>query len=158
MRCRLTLTLALLNILFFAFSCDSQLRLQSDIALGYAFSIPAIESGNFKGLIFSPFLHWGLRHLVMNLLTLTLFAGGLRYLAGTSFVALAYFIPAFFANLVTTVIFFLPMRWIYPPWWEVFRANSDVGASLGIFGCAGALTVFFRKAPLLARRTGRGNV
>jgi hypothetical protein len=85
----------------------------------------------------------------MNLLTLAIFCGGLEYMAGASFVLYCYFVPAFFANPFTAAIFYFPLRALHPQWWESFRQIEDVGASLGIFGCAGALSCFFRRAPLL---------
>lgn len=148
-RCKLTTSLALINIVVFCATVDRNLHLRPEIASTFAFSIPNLEDGNYQCLLASSFLHWGFRHLIMNLFTISIFCGGLEYMAGPNFVALAYFIPALLANPLTSAVFFLPFRWLNPDWWESFRAIEDVGASLGIFGCGGALTVFFKRAPIL---------
>src|SRR5262249_44959968 len=74
------------------------------------------------------------------------------------FMLWSYFIPALGANTLTVGLFFLPFRWIHPPWWRDLRALTDVGASLGIFGCAGALTAFFKRAPLLLGGLALGTI
>ncbi len=147
-RCRLTCVLILLQLGTFLLTTDSSGRILQEIYEKWGYSWAQLLQSPVHALLFSPFLHWNLVHLNFNLTCLFLFTGCLEYLAGTTIMAACYGIPMLLANPMTS-LFTIPLGLVSP-------LSHDVGASLGIFGCAGALSWFFLRrrwiivGPLLA--------
>ena len=65
--------------------------------------------------------------------------GGLELIAGTQMAAIAFTIPMLFSNPFTGAIL---AGWVSPLITGVNLSEIDIGSSLGIFGCAGALSLF----------------
>jgi membrane associated rhomboid family serine protease len=142
-RCPLTFLLIVANLLVYFLTVDPRGRLLPSLVQRYSFSLQALEDQQFLTIVVSPFLHWGPAHLVLNLMILFLFVGLMELLAGSFLTAAAYLVPNFLANAVS-VLFFSPLRLSFPQAWEAVRTAQDVGASLGIFGCLGGVSLFFR--------------
>jgi membrane associated rhomboid family serine protease len=85
-------------------------------------------------------LHWNVSHLCLNLVTLVIFTGGLEYLAGSAIAAACYVIPMCLANPLTASLMTVAQHGLP----SIDLSEIDVGASLGIFGTAGALSLFVR--------------
>jgi lysylphosphatidylglycerol synthetase-like protein (DUF2156 family)/membrane associated rhomboid family serine protease len=133
-RCRLTLALLAINLGFYLWANGLGGELGAGVQQAWEFSWPAFLAHPVHALALSPFLHHGPVHLSLNLLGLTVFTGGLEYLAGSWLTALCYLIPMWLANPLTAGALALAGR----------AAEADVGASLGIFGTAGGLLLFLR--------------
>jgi membrane associated rhomboid family serine protease len=113
---------------------DSSGQIDPVIEASWGFSWVSFITHPISSVLLPPFLHWNITHLCLNLGILVVFTGGLEYLAGSGITALAFFIPMLISNPLTGV---LAAR--------VFHPNEiDIGASLGIFGCGGALSWFVR--------------
>ena len=115
---------------------------QLDPALeqAWGFSWRTLVASPVHALALSPFLHWDPIHLCLNLVALIVFTGGLEYLAGSPLTLACYLAAALAANPMTAGLLEL-LRTVIP---SINPAEIDVGASLGIFGCAGALAHFLR--------------
>jgi membrane associated rhomboid family serine protease len=131
-RCKVTVLLVALNLIVFLMTTDEHGHLNPGIEQAWSYSGDLLRLHPLQALGLSPFLHWSLTHLNTNLVMLIFFAGGLEYLAGSGIMALCYLIPMIFSNPLTSLLFAIPQE-------------IDVGASLGIFGCAGALVWYFKR-------------
>jgi hypothetical protein len=65
-----------------------------------------------------------------------LFVGGLEYALGTTVAAVAYFIPMIATNPITG---FILVGELHPLLKSMDPSEIDIGMSLGVMGCAGAL-------------------
>jgi phosphatidylglycerol lysyltransferase len=139
-RCKLTVALLVLNLAAYFASADSDGVLPGTLEARWGFSWSAFTDHPARALLLSPFLHWNLLHLCLNLLVLVIFTGGLEYLAGTGIAALCYLVPMLAANPVTAALIAALHAWIP----SMDPSEIDIGASLGIFGCAGALGLLLR--------------
>lgn len=145
-RCKLTVILLLANLGFYFWSSDSSGHINPSLESSWGFSWNSFLEEPLHSLILSPFLHWNLAHVCLNLLVLIAFTGGLEYLAGSGITAAAYFAPMLLSNPITAGTLAA-----LKPWVTSFNPSEiDVGASLGIFGCAGALSIFLRWGRWLA--------
>jgi hypothetical protein len=100
---------------------------------------PALLSGLF---------HWNQSHLLLNTVLLGTFCGLFEYLAGTAAMLSCFALGSVLSNPLTIAAFF-PLKWLAPGLWEHVLAERDVGASLGIFSCAGAFATLLRKKGFL---------
>jgi hypothetical protein len=90
-----------------------------------------------KFLLFPAFLHWNLAHLLINFIFLGWASFCVEILAGQSFWACAFFIPALLSNPLTDGLLKMLGR---------VSGEMDVGSSLGFAGCVGALSSFFKSS------------
>jgi membrane associated rhomboid family serine protease len=84
------------------------------------------------------FLHWNIWHLSLNLVTFLIVGITFEFFCGTLPMFLAFLTGTLLANTVTAGIFWILVK---VPFLSIFTntlLTEDVGASLGIFGCAGA--------------------
>jgi hypothetical protein len=72
---------------------------------------------------------------------MAIFTGGLENLAGTAITAVSYFIPMLLSNPLASLLLVGGLKHLIP---SIQASDLDVGASLGIFGTAGALFWFLR--------------
>jgi membrane associated rhomboid family serine protease len=84
------------------------------------------------------FLHWNMSHIFFNSLTLIFFGVSLEIFLGSQAFLLAYFSALLFSNLITGLLL-----WVFAhlTGFQLFQGalgSLDVGASLGIWSCAGA--------------------
>ncbi len=135
-RCKFTLVLFFLNLGCFFFSIDRFGKIDLQIEKQWGYSWNSFIQSPFHSLVLSPFLHSNIFHLGTNLLLLILCTGGLECFTGTRITIILYGISMILSNPLTS-IFFQPFHIISP-------TEIDVGASLGIFGCAGALSLLFK--------------
>jgi len=143
-RCKLTTLLAFINLMIFFFANKQGGRINPALAERFSFSWYSLRPLNLGQFLVSPFLHNNLLHLDFNLITLILFAGGLEYLTGTAIMAWCFFLPMLFANTLTLFIFQYPVKFWNEKLWSILIQETDIGISLGIFGCAGALANFLK--------------
>ncbi len=141
LRCKFTVSILVFNLVLFFATTESSGLLKSSIEAQWGYRWDTLHQSPVHALALSPFLHWNLTHLNINLILLICFTGGLEYLAGTGFVALCYLIPMILSNPLTS----LCLGAMNFPLTEL-----DVGASLGIFGCVGALNGFLRHGIILS--------
>jgi membrane associated rhomboid family serine protease len=139
-RCKLTAALLAANLAVFFATTDGAGRLDPAIESAWGFSWPALLASPWHALAASPWLHWSVTHLCLNIVALVVFTGGLEYLAGTPLTLACYAVPMCLANPLTAATLALASRATA----AIDPAQLDVGASLGIFGCAGALSRFVR--------------
>ena len=109
----------------------------------FSFGAGGISLGR---LALSPFLHWNAAHVVLNTLTLLFFCGTVEYLAGATAMLACFAAGAAFSNPLTVAIL-REIGGVAPRLWSAAAAETDVGASLGIFACAGAFSQLFRRGP-----------
>jgi phosphatidylglycerol lysyltransferase len=139
-----TLTLFALLVTLFLGTSDAHSQLSPELARRYAFTWDALRHREITAILGSAFLHGGALHLTSNLLLLVFGVGTLEYFRGTTFTTVSYAIAMCAANPVTAAVYW-PTRWFAPAVWSTLLAQNDVGASLGIFGCVGALVTILRQ-------------
>lgn len=140
-RCKSTVVLAVAQLIVFLFTVTQSSSffptLSSEIEQKWGYSWALFLQHPLQASLLSPFLHWNLLHLGSNLLLMIVFTGGLEYLTGTTITLTTYAIVSWVANPLTSLaLLFVP------------HANFmaiDVGASLGIFGCAGAVSTLLKR-------------
>lgn len=140
-RCRFTLLIFALNVVGYALTTDFDGTIDPVMSERWAFSWPMLLKQPLHAIMLSPFLSWGAPHMAINILTLLLFTGSLEYLAGFRFTAISYLVPMLVCNPLTVGLAALSMRFLP---FAIDTSVADVGASLGIFGTAGALHWFLR--------------
>jgi len=140
-RCKFTLVLVVINVGLYFITTESSGILFPSIESHWGYSWYGFQRSPLHALALSPFLHWNQSHLNLNLVTLVFFTGGLEYLAGTRIALMSYVIPMLLSNPLTS-LFLLPLSYFDPN-------EIDIGASLGIFGTAGALVGFLKHGPLI---------
>lgn len=96
----------------------------------------------------SGLFHWGQSHLLLNSLLLVVFGGLFEYLAGTPAMLGCFALGSVLSNPLT-IVAFSPLKWLAPGVWSGLIVERDVGASLGIFSCAGALSTLLRRKAFL---------
>jgi membrane associated rhomboid family serine protease len=136
-RCRLSCVLVFLNLVIYILTTDSKGLIYPKIEGHWGYTWNKFIQHPIQAIILSPFLHWNLLHFNFNMVCLIFFTGCLEYLAGTKITASCYLIAMTFSNPLTSILL-IPTGLTTP-------AELDVGASLGIFGCGGALSWFFLK-------------
>ena len=147
LRCRLTTALIVANIVLFIFTTDRFGIIDNAVLERWAYSWDLFRNNPVHSLILSPFLHYNILHLNLNLILLVLFVGPLEYMMGTTLAALTFAVAATFSNPLTS--FFT--HFVFPgSWTQSFDPiDLDVGASLGAYGAGGALVPFLRRGKLL---------
>lgn len=88
-----------------------------------------IEHGEYYRFITCAFLHGSIVHLLLNMVTLNAFGKELESIFGKLRFLLTFFISAWGASLTSFI----------------FSPHLAIGASGGVFGIIGSLTVFFYK-------------
>ena len=131
-RCKLTVALLAANLLTYFATTDSSGSISPDLESAWGFSWLDFTHHPLHSLFLSPFLHWNLLHLCLNLVVLVAFTGGLEYLAGSGITAACYFVPMLASNPATGGVLALLKPWIA----SINLGEIDIGASLGIFGSA----------------------
>ena len=146
-RCKFTVAAFALNPALYLATTGPDGRLPAETERAWGFSWSAFTSVPWHALALSPWLHWSPSHLFLNLVMLAAFTGALEYLAGTRIAAACYLVPAALANPAAGGLLALLKPWVA----SISLSEPDVGASLGIFGTAGALAHFLRHGrPLVA--------
>ncbi len=125
--------------------------------LSQRFNLPKSYSGQFiwdqgivKGLfltVLASFRHTSPSHLLFNLFTLIFFGGLLELIVGTPIFLGIYAAGTLFSNLLTT-LFLWPFVGI--------TSERDMGASLGIFACFGALLMLTKNRMVFTLLTVAG--
>ncbi|MGK5085361.1 rhomboid family intramembrane serine protease [Bdellovibrionota bacterium FG-1] len=146
-RCKFTSSMIALNLLIFSLTVNGSGKIIPEIEAHWGFSWNTFVVDPFKALALSPLLHWNPFHLSFNLVGLVFFTGGLEYLAGSALTLIVYLPAMWLANPMTSALLVFAIK----PWWgAVNPAEIDIGTSLGIFGCAGALTGFLKRGKWVA--------
>ena len=142
-RIKMTLTVSLICIVAFAVENGTSGILSVPAAERFAFSWRALLDLNWIAVLFSPFLHENWPHLITNFFILFLFCGGLEYLVGSVLMLVCFIFASFLANPITVAVLYFPLKLHFPTWMKLFQ-EKDVGISLGIFGCAGGLSLLIK--------------
>ena len=155
-RCKGVAVLTIINILFFLFAMDPVthvLRPKMADLHGYSwqhFALRSFQIENPTTPILSSFLHWNAYHLGFNLTMLVLFGGFLELIAGSNLLGICYLIGIIFSNPVTTLLI-APFLYIFnQKAFLHFIQDVDVGCSLGVFACIGALAYFSRRPAIVS--------
>ncbi len=149
MRSKATLTLAVVNVLFYSVTSGDDGHLRAKLASKHAYQwTRLIEHGfsleSIKLLVIPSVLHWDLSHLFTNLIFLSVFVGLLELLAGTEVVGIAFLSGVILSNPLTSALI-IPIVGLFSNETLIhFKQSQDVGSSLGIFSCMGVLAYFFR--------------
>ncbi len=138
-RCRLTVASLLGYFLVAALTLTGG-KLRPELAQDWAFSYVALRAQPVHALALAPFLHWNLIHLLTNAGLAVFFCGLLEYLSGSLLAVTAFGLAAALANPLACIVFQLGASHV---------SELDVGASLGILGCAGALVPMLRHGRIL---------
>lgn len=150
-RSKTVLSLAVAQLLFFFIATDpaaTKIRPNMESRYGYSlerFLSTGINVENLKALVLSSFLHENRIHLVFNLVTLIFLAGFLEIVAGSTAVGACYLLGILFSNPLTSLFLYPIVEISSPGFLDSFTQSVDVGCSLGVFACIGALTHFTRK-------------
>ncbi len=140
-RCRFTVSMLIVNFVAYFFSMGANGRIDPTLESIWGFSWTALLENPARALSLSPFLHWDALHLSFNALLLVIFCGGLEYLAGPWITSASYIIAALLSNPMTGATLNLVAARFAP---SIDPGAIDIGASLGIFGCGGALALFLK--------------
>lgn len=154
-RAKSVFVLITMNLLFFMFAVDrasNSLRPTVKEFFGYSwenFSLTGFSFQNFTTLLLSSFLHFDLVHLIFNLSLLVIFVGFLELIAGSVLVISCYFFGVMLSNPLTSIavngfLTVFPVANLHE-----FSQEIDVGCSLGVFSCLGALCHFMKKTAIL---------
>lgn len=154
-RAKSVLALFVMNMLFFLFAVDrstNELRPTVKGFFGYSwdgFSGTGFHLKNLTTLLLSSFLHFDLLHLFFNMLLLVVLVAFLELIAGSMLVVTCYFFGIMLSNPLTSVVL-EGMLNVYPiiPLTR-FSQAVDVGCSLGVFACLGALCHFLKNTVAL---------
>jgi membrane associated rhomboid family serine protease len=98
----------------------------------------------FQIFILPAFLHWNFPHLLFNAVTLILFGMSLEIFFGSRFFLFIYFSAVLLTNPITSDLIWVLSKFIAAPWPADGLGSLDVGASLGIWSCAGAWSYFLK--------------
>jgi len=143
-RLSVTFTLFFLNLLFFPFTRGFSGDIDPNILNTWGFCWDALPSQEVARVLVSPFLHLNPWHLGANLILLFTFTGLLEIMGGSLFAFISYSASMLLTNPLTVITLWLPLHWIEPNWAKHLVADTDVGASLGIYGCAGSLLLMLK--------------
>jgi membrane associated rhomboid family serine protease len=89
-------------------------------------------------------LHWDPFHIIVNLVFFSLFCAPLEYLLGTQIFLWVFAVCALVSNPITSALLMGVAQYLAPAHLASWAAERDLGASLGIFGCAGGLTAILK--------------
>jgi membrane associated rhomboid family serine protease len=106
-------------------------------------SIHSVQSA-VQVFLVPAFLHWNIPHILFNAITLVLFGTSLEIFFGSSFFLLSYFAAVLLTNPITAILIWILSKMISTPWPLAGLSSLDVGASLGIWSCAGAWSYFLK--------------
>lgn len=141
-RCQATLELVFVALLFFFISVDPSHSIRPKMVDRYAYSFDKLSS--WMNVILASFLHWNPLHLTINLVSLVSLVGFLECIAGTRFVLVTYFVGVLLSNPLTSFILYPVINLFFHGSMTQFLSENDVGSSLGIFSCLGALLYLSR--------------
>jgi membrane associated rhomboid family serine protease len=152
------------NSLFYIITTDNSGHIRERVIENYAYSWQHLVRPGWtlfhKSLVFvmPAFLHSDPAQFTFNMVTLALFVGLLEMVIGTTFMGTFYLIGAIFGNIATTVAL-TPFLSVYDAIASVFGGNSDrlaeflrspdVGCSLGVLSCVGAIIYLSRHPKIL---------
>jgi membrane associated rhomboid family serine protease len=163
-RCRVTLGIAVVQVLFFLASVDrSGLAIRPAMEGRYSFS-PArmvahgVGWDDVSSLIVSSFLHWNSLHLAFNLVLLVFAVGWLELIAGSAIVGVTYLIGILVSNPIVSIILYVWLWFFHPSALPLFVNESDVGCSLGVFCSLGALAFFLKRSRVIVALASAGIV
>ena len=146
-RCKATSLIIVGSFLYFFTSVDDHYHLRNAMVERYAYSWNhffvkgfSFESG--IDIVIASFLHWNFFHLLANTLFLIIFVSFLECAVGTVFAFSIYLAGMFLANPLTTFLLEPFIKIFVPHLVPFFNQEVDVGCSLGIFSCIGALAAF----------------
>ncbi len=141
-RCKFTAALFVINIALYVPTTDPYGFIFPDVEGAWGFSWASFQAHPLRALVLSPFLHWNLAHLGFNLVMMAVFVGGLEYLAGSAIAVMSYVSAMVLANPITAFALIRGLSGVFD---SIQPTEIDVGASLGIIGCAGALLLMIRQ-------------
>jgi membrane associated rhomboid family serine protease len=102
-------------------------------------------SGAWRVLGLPGLLHWNVFHLILNLLTFFLVGITLELSCGSGLFLLCYSVGHFLANSLTAWVIWLLIHLLPLQVFSEALSTQDVGASLGIWSCAGAWSYLLKK-------------
>lgn len=131
-RFRLTLLLSVINLGMFLVTRDHTGNITPLVLSRWGYTWEFFSQSPVKALLLSPFLHLDLHHMTINFSLLCVAVGIFEYLMGTLIMGSVYLVGMILSN---------PLTSLFLKGFRLFQDNSiDVGASLGIFACGGALS------------------
>ncbi len=140
------------TVLFFLMTTDRDFKVRQHILERYGFSMERFisESGfsfhYLKTVLLSGLVHWDFLHLSLNLCMLVLFCGFFELIAGTFLMSASYALGTFFANFITAAILTSLAKFSHLSLFSSLTKEIDIGCSLGVFSCMGALFSFLKKS------------
>jgi membrane associated rhomboid family serine protease len=152
---KFVIMLAVLNTLFFFISVDSKTEHVTpwmQKTLGFSvqgFLRPEEILHHMKMLLYSSLLHNNIPHIVFNLTILLIFGSYLEVVAGSMIVVTSYLLGILLVNPATTLLIYSFLSLFHPGRLEVFTHRIDIGCSLGVFACLGALSHYLKRTSLL---------
>lgn len=150
LRCKVTVAMFILNVVLGVVTLAPHLgALSQEMIDKWSFTWEGILTSGIRPILLSGFLHWNVGHLLINLFAMIVFCGGLEYLVGPGLTLCCYMVGLIFANALTGLLVVAPLHLIGPEKWAWAMREPDVGASLGIFVCAGAMLSLLRRGRLL---------
>jgi hypothetical protein len=117
---------------FNSFSFESMKAVNSVLSAWNVFGLPGL-------------LHWNIFHIILNLVTFFMVGITLEFFCGSGVFILCYGAGHFLANGLTAVFMWLLSQVLPIPAIASTLLTQDVGASLGIWSCAGAWSYLLRK-------------
>ena len=153
-RCKVTIPVVLLSALYFFTSTDAHFHIRRQMVERYSYSFENFINGSsptrgFIDVIIASFLHWDIVHLATNFSMILLFMSFLEVVCGSGITFTAYLSGILLTNPLTSL---LMAPWFYffsPDRLEPFLHEPDIGCSLGVFSCIGALSLLVKKRTLL---------
>ncbi len=142
-RLKFTFLMFAMNVYTYATTTDMFGEINRQTVHDYAFSYGDFFAHKWFVLFTSNFLHFSYAHLLINMTMLFFFCGTLEFIGGSK-VAFASFVISMNANIPSAMVILPILKMINVSAWQHVFSYTDVGASLGIMGCFGALIQFFK--------------
>lgn len=144
LRFKFTLFMLFLNVFAFIYTADSLGKIEYTVLERYGFSYEHFADHRWFILFTSNFMHFNEIHLIGNMIALLIFTGALEILGGTSLAILVYCF-GMEANIPNGALILPFLKTLAPTLFRDTYSFIDVGASLGVMSCFGALAYFLKK-------------
>ena len=142
-RLRFTFLIFAMNVYTYTATTDIFGELSPKTVSSFGFNFQVFFAHKWLVLFTSNFLHFSYLHLFANMIMLFIFCGSLEFIAGSKVAAVA-FLVSMNANVPMALIFLPLIKSLNYTVWQHIYSYTDVGASLGIMGCLGALIQFIK--------------
>ena len=142
-RLKFTISMVLLNVYTYLYTSDFSGRIDSDVLQRFGFSYATFADHKWFVIVSSNFVHFDMQHLGLNMMFLLIFGGALEILGGSTLAAFA-FLFGLQSNIPTGLVLLPILKTVSPSLFEKTAYFVDVGASLGVMSCFGALAYLLK--------------